>query len=203
MHCTVFTHFDGLCRRLGAGGTVLELGAMAGPHTLLALPSLKSATRRIGINMDPQAAQPGIEMLVGNCNHMPMIESCSIDLVLCNSMLEHDRAFWLTLAEMRRVLKPGGLFMVGVPGFAERRPRPLLRALGLLWKRPLPGAAALESSLASTPSLVVHRYPADYFRFGRDAMREVLLDGLDMVSVEAIMQPPRFIGVGRKPQSTG
>lgn len=202
MHSTIFAHFEGLCRRHGAGGSVLELGAMAGPDTLLALPSLAGAARRIGINMAPQAALPGIEMLTGNCNAMPMIASGSIDFVLSNSMLEHDRAFWLTLAEVRRVLKPGGLFIVGVPGYAEHRPRPLLRTLGRVWKRPLPGAAALEATLASTPSLVVHRHPADYFRFGRDAVADVLLDGFEIVSIDRVMQPPRFIGVGRKPQSS-
>ncbi len=201
MHSTIFTHFDRLCRPHRIQGTVLELGAMSGPDTLLALPALSGAVRRIGINMAPQAGQPGIEMLTGNCNDMPMIDSGSVDLVLSNSMLEHDRAFWLTLAEVRRVLKPGGLFMLGVPGYAEHRPRPLLRTIGRIWKRPLPGAATLESSLASTACLVVHRYPADYFRFGRDAIADVLLAGLEIVSVEAVMQPPRFIGVGRKPHA--
>ena len=37
------------------------------------------------------------------------------DLVLCCDTLEHDNMFWLTVAEMRKVLKPGGWMLITVP----------------------------------------------------------------------------------------
>jgi predicted SAM-dependent methyltransferase len=43
-------------------------------------------------------------------------EDESFDWVLCNSVMEHDLHFWLTTAEMKRVLKPGGILIVGMPG---------------------------------------------------------------------------------------
>src|SRR3990170_6018190 len=37
------------------------------------------------------------------------------DAVLCLETMEHDDCFWLTLAQVRRVLKRGGLFVCSVP----------------------------------------------------------------------------------------
>jgi hypothetical protein len=45
---------------------------------------------------------------------------------------------------------------------------------------------------------VVHRYPRDYYRFGRDAIGEVFLAEMDIVAIEDIMNPPRFIAVARQ-----
>ena len=41
------------------------------------------------------------------------------DVVLCNAVLEHDRFFWETLAEIRRVTRAGGLVVIGTPGFRD------------------------------------------------------------------------------------
>lgn len=47
----------------------------------------------------------------------------SFPLVLCLEVLEHDPKFWLTLAEIRRVLSPGGYVIISVPynGFHEHK----------------------------------------------------------------------------------
>lgn len=37
------------------------------------------------------------------------------DLVVCFDTLEHDDLFWLTLGEMRKVLKSGGWLIIGAP----------------------------------------------------------------------------------------
>lgn len=39
----------------------------------------------------------------------------TFDLVLCFDTLEHDDKFWLTVENMRWVLKRGGWLMIGVP----------------------------------------------------------------------------------------
>lgn len=39
----------------------------------------------------------------------------SFDLVLCFDMLEHDDAFWISIEQMRSVLKPGGYLLLGMP----------------------------------------------------------------------------------------
>ncbi len=38
------------------------------------------------------------------------------DLAICFDTLEHDDAFWLTVAEMKKVLKKGGWLILGFPG---------------------------------------------------------------------------------------
>ena len=67
------------------------------------------------------------------------------------------------------------------------------RRIGEIVRRAMPGR------LAPTPTLAIHDFPGDYYRFSPQAMREVLLDGLDEREVEELMLPPRLIGSGRRP----
>ena len=200
MQRDVFWAFNRLCTEHKAGGVVLEIGATGAQDTLLCLPVLAGSQRRFGLNMGAHKSSHGFEILRGNSNDMAMVQTASVDTVLCNSVLEHDARFWLTIAEVRRVLKPGGLFLVGVPGYSEHRraSRPT-RLLARLLPQSLPFGRRLEASVASTPTLLVHRYPRDYYRFGLDAIRHVLLADMDIVSIEEIMTPPRFLAVARRP----
>lgn len=43
------------------------------------------------------------------------IPNDSFDLIVCNSVLEHIPKFWLAVAEMQRILAPGGIVWVSVP----------------------------------------------------------------------------------------
>lgn len=197
MHSVIFDAFDRLCRERGAGGDVLEIGAMPSSSTLLCLPSLRGARTRIGVNLAGEATFDGFRIIGANANALTMFDDASFDTVLANSMLEHDPRFWLTLAEMRRVARPDALIAIGVPAytrsssFVKRAARvpPLGRALRLL----------ASGALASTPTLVIHDYPGDYYRFSPQAMREVLLEGLEEPEVLELMTPPRLIGSGRMP----
>jgi SAM-dependent methyltransferase len=38
------------------------------------------------------------------------------DLVVCFDTLEHDDKFWLTVEQMKKALKVGGILAIGVPG---------------------------------------------------------------------------------------
>jgi len=196
MHATVFSAFERLCRAHGVGGRVLEIGAMASPDTLLELPAL-GGTEKVGINLDPQ---PDPRIVAGNANAMAMFADESFDLVLCNSMLEHDARFWLTLAEIRRVLRSGGVAMLGVPGYAVARGtgKRLASMASRAWPAAMPGGTWLAGKAAATPTLNVHNYPADYYRFSAQAMRDVLLEGFDVLAIEEVMHPPRIIGFGRR-----
>jgi SAM-dependent methyltransferase len=195
MHPIVFEAFDRLCRERGAGGSVLEVGAVATPDTLLMLPALGRATERVGVNIEGPFEFDGFTVHRGNANEMAFPDR-SFDTVLCNAVLEHDPFFWKSLSEMRRVLKPGGLLIVGVPAFDER---PALRWSGLLRFLPLP-RAYVAAWRASTLTLHLHNYPGDYYRFSAQACRAVLLEGLVETSVQTVISPPRVIGVGVKPR---
>jgi len=40
----------------------------------------------------------------------------SFDAVMCTETLEHDNKFWITVEQMRKVVKPGGWLLITVPG---------------------------------------------------------------------------------------
>ncbi len=200
MHPVIFQAFERLLREADPDGRrckgrVLEIGAMPAADTLLNLPALRGAAFRLGVNLAPASRQPGFEIRQGDANRLDL-DSDDFDLVVSNSTLEHDRRFWLTLAEARRVLKPGGLLLLGVPGFGGgagwARCKRLLGSVPLLRRR-LAGWRVSELTLAR------HDLPRDYWRFGEAAAREILLEGLEPLAVERLLEPPRFLVVGRKP----
>ncbi len=198
MHPAIFTEFDRICRARGAGGDVLEIGAVASDDTLLGLPSLATARSRIGVSLDGPFRHAGCDVLGVDANDMRCFADASFDTVLTNSVLEHDRHFWRTLAEIARVARPGALIVIGVPGFAKLAGERIasragrLPIVGTILRRCVPGA------LASTPTLQVHEFPADYYRFSPQAARDVFLEHLDATEVRMLLVPPRIIAVGVK-----
>jgi SAM-dependent methyltransferase len=197
MHPAVNAAFDRLCRRYWTGGAVLEIGAMPAPDTLLNLPTLRQSSLRLGVNIDGSSHIGAAEILALNANDMAVLDSSSFDLVVCNSTLEHDPTFWMTLSEVRRLLRPGGIAIYGVPGYIASTGKGL-GLMARLWPSPLPGAAWIAGAAATTATLHVHNFPGDYYRFSRQAMAEALLADLDVKEIETLLHPPRIIGVGRK-----
>jgi SAM-dependent methyltransferase len=65
----------------------------------------------IGIDM---RAGLGVDV-VGYANALPFPDQ-AFDVVVCTEMLEHDPTFWVSLAQMGRVLKPGGHLLVTTRG---------------------------------------------------------------------------------------
>jgi SAM-dependent methyltransferase len=199
LHADVFAVFDRVCANRGAGGDVLEVGAVPSGESLLSLPALAGASSRVGVNLDGPHRFQHFEILRADANALSCFQDESFDTVVCNAVLEHDPQFWKAIAEMRRVTRPGGLIVIGVPGFttlpAERhasRIARLSRRLGLRgW--------LADAADASTLTLRIHAFPSDYYRFTADAMREVLLDGLLAIDVQTILCPPRIVGAGIKP----
>ena len=60
--------------------------------------------------------QPGKNVdVVANAHSLPY-PNATFDIVLCLEMLEHDSNFFQTIAEVQRVLKPGGFFMLSARG---------------------------------------------------------------------------------------
>ena len=154
----------------------LEVGGVMGANSLLRAPELEGAERYC-LNLVKMPSDSGITALVGNANDMGQFESESFDLVMSNATLEHDKFFWLSLAEMRRVLAPGGLLVIGTPGYRKNPERDHGKA---------------------THTYRVH-YKFDYYRFSEQAFREVFFADMDDVEVQSILAPPRIIGHGFKP----
>ena len=169
--------FHHIVRRTGVKPRrALEVGGVMGKGSLLRFPELAEA-ERFCLNLASMPSADGITSITGNANHMDMFEDESFDLVLCCSTLEHDKHFWRSVAEMHRVLRPGGLLVVGVPGYVKDPER--------------------DHGLATHTYRVHYRF--DYYRFSEQAVREVLFEGMRRVRVTRVMHPPRLIGHGVKP----
>lgn len=195
MHPDIRTAFGRILGTLPPPQQVLEVGQMQGEPALIDLPALAKATRRVAFGLQAGGLGPAFEVVLGNANDMSCFAGESFDLILCNSMLEHDPAFWLSLSEMRRVLRVGGHLVVGVPGYAAMAgPQRGLRG----WARGLVERRTAAARAASAPTLGLHGYPSDYYRFSAAAVAEVFLAGFDACQVEEVLDPPRFIGVGCK-----
>jgi SAM-dependent methyltransferase len=178
VHPTIKRHFHAIVRRRGVRpARALEVGGVTGRHSLLNAPEIRGAERYC-LNLIKMPSLDGVVTVAGNANDMRAFKDGSFDLVLCNATLEHDKRFWLSVAEMKRVLAPGGLLVIGVPGYVKDPVR--------------------DHGLATHTYRVHYRF--DYYRFSEQAVREVLFEGMQRVRVSKVMMPPRLIGHGVKPR---
>ena len=156
----------------------LEVGGLMGENSLLRFPELAGAERYC-LNLYEMPSEDGITAVKGNGNDMRgVFRSNWFDLVVCSATLEHDKRFWLSVKEMQRVLKPGGLLIISVPGYIEDPENDKGR---------------------STLTYRVH-YKFDYYRFSRQAVRKVFFEGMERVRVQPYLTPPRIFGWGYKPK---
>jgi SAM-dependent methyltransferase len=155
----------------------LEVGGLMGDDSLLRFRELAGAERYC-LNLVELPSDDQVTAVTGNANDMRgVFKSDLFDLVVCCSTLEHDKRFWLSVAEMKRVVRPGGLLVIGVPGYVKDKERDEGR---------------------STLTYRVH-YRFDYYRFSEQAVREVFFEGMQRVRVAKVGVPPRLIGHGWKP----
>jgi len=211
MHPTIYSRFDQLVRQYAPpGNKILEIGATENvSETLLTLfRNISKSYDCVGINMEVRPVDNLPYTLIQcNANNMNILDDESFDAVVCNAVLEHDKFFWKTLAEVRRVLRPGGLFYVGVPGFSKQNnliQRIMLKVMHSRFLRSLPllypfARWTMFTRLAFTSTLMFHGAPYDFYRFSEEAVREVFLEDLVVLHLEYILEPVRIIGIGRKP----
>src|ERR1035441_8400096 len=204
MHRAVLdAYLDAFLRFPPPGPDVLELGSIewTAKRFRAALPT---ETRYLGINLEGDAEGDGWRIVQGTANDLDL-EDASQDAVICNAMLEHDPAFWRSVSEAKRVLRPGGLFYLGVPGFSTTVSRVARVGMRLeVWLDQMGWGgrivrSRLLGSLVSTRTFPFHEYPGDYWRFSLEATRSVLLANLEVLELREVHYPPRILGVGRKP----
>jgi len=198
MHPEIFQEFDRICANHDIHGRALEIGATPDDSTLLNLPSLMGVDEKIGIDLSGASTFRDISIRAMDAHDMHDFPDRHFDVVICNSVLEHDPFFWLTLAEIRRVAKPGALIVMGAPGFGQyRREKWFRRLLAKLPRIMCPsGGWAMQHS---TLTLGLHNYPGDYYRFTEQAFRDVIFAGMKDVYVFSVLNPPRIIGYGSMP----
>lgn len=208
MHEHIYATFESILEERDISGRVLELGVAGKQELLLDSEAPPAKSERIGIGLEDN---PDIEYEYRqmNANDMTGFDEDSAGCILCNAMIEHDKHFWKTLAEISRVGRPGCLVVIGAPGFAERDysrrlPGPvrrvyrrLARAISRLVENTSEGRIQPHKM---TPVYNIHLAPHDYYRFSEYAFRDVILAGLEATEVRTVMDPPRIIGCGRVPE---
>jgi uncharacterized RmlC-like cupin family protein/SAM-dependent methyltransferase len=131
----------------GPGRDVLDLGCRTGAGSVNYLPG----NRIVGIDIDPDAlavaAGRGIEPVWGDLEAPLPFEDASFDVVVAGELLEHVRAPAEVVAEVRRVLRPGGTFAGSVPNAYRVQDR-----LGFLRGRP-PDPDPTHLHMYSPPAL--------------------------------------------------
>lgn len=176
-------------------GKILNIGAGAREYDPLNFPYFREHEKEvelIGVNIaENQTGTYGnFSVVRANAHEIPFDHEY-FDCIICNAMMEHDPKFWLTLSEVRRTLKTGGLFIAGTPGYVNK---PLKK-----WIPFLPGFGSYKYDLSqATITYTVHDAPGDYYRFSEQAFRDVVFEGFENVNILTVMFPPRILGCGRK-----
>jgi len=164
-------------------GKILAIGDSARDHAILNLKYFKEnsdITECVGINCDPKA--------IGNYNHFNIVlgngnkmnyPNDTFDMVLSIMLFEHDLFFWKTVDEIKRVLKPGGLFITAVPCFEDR---------------------ISKEYNDGTITYMLHEAPNvdDYYRFSEKAIIKFFYSEFSNIQVRKYQQPPRLLVTGRK-----
>ena len=195
MHKTIYQEFEKICSKANITGSVLEVGAVPSPQSLLCMKALRNVKEKIGLNLDEPREYKDIKIVRGNANSMDCFEDEKFDAVLCNAVLEHDKFFWKSISEIKRVTKSGGLIVIGVPGYTTLKLEEIKK---LNFIKKLRAIECLNMFFTSTITHQVHFGPGDYYRFSIQAVEEVLFDGLADVEIKTLMLPPRIIGKGIK-----
>ena len=201
MHKTIYQAFSDISQDWNTSGAVLEIGAMPSKKSLLNMPALSGASEKVGLNLDGPHDFADFHIVKGDVNNMDCFEDDRFDLVLCNAVLEHNPYFWQAIEEIKRVTRPGGLIVIGTPGYTSTRSdrwfTGFFRNIPLV--RKLRHNRYLNLFFTTTFTYKVHFGPGDYYRFSPDTYRDVFMAGLEEVSITSLMLPPRIIGCGIKP----
>ncbi len=124
---------EALMREIGrerSGPTLLDVGCWDGEFSSRCAAAL-GARRTLGVEVyeGPAAEAEGRGLEVARVDlesgRLPW-EDESVDVVLCNQVLEHLKNVWLPMSEMHRVLRRGGHAVLSVPNLASLHNRVLL-----------------------------------------------------------------------------
>jgi len=157
--------------------SVIEIGAYH--WSLLALDKFKDS-RKVALNAffdkKSEDALKKHELVVGNANDMQFNDN-EFDCVMSCSVLEHDKYFWKSLIEMKRILKPEGLMVIGVPIYMR-----------------------LKTDYKNTTLTYArhgYAYNADFYRFSEQAVHELFFENCNIFNSAIVRKYPNpYLVVG-------
>ena len=96
-------------------GTALDIGAAGGGNTrVLRRAGWSVSALEYGADGAEVAAERGLAVLRGDATALPVSDD-SLDLVVAFDVLEHIVDHDTAVSEVRRALRPGGMFLIAVP----------------------------------------------------------------------------------------
>ncbi|MBC8297273.1 MAG: class I SAM-dependent methyltransferase [Pelagibacterales bacterium] len=186
---------EDIIEKIRPSGKILAVGDSARQHAILNYSYFKDnkdIDQLVGVNCaNDQCGKFGnFEILNINAHDMPFMDAY-FDSVISIMMFEHDSEFWKSLKEINRVLKRGGLFFMGVPGFV-----PNLKAVDCFKNKTLTKEKSYMEKSVSTICYEIHGM--DYYRFSPRSLQEVFFKKYEKVTIEGALLPPRLYGYGYK-----
>lgn len=123
---------------LQPGEVVLDLGCGAGIDTLLAARAVGVTGKVIGLDMTPAmvdrtrthaglAGATNVEIVAGLMEEIP-VPDASVDVIVSNGVLNLSTRKSRVIAEMTRVLRPGGRIAIADLVLTERLPEAVLKS---------------------------------------------------------------------------
>ncbi len=138
----------------------------------------------VGVNIDEPHCGVFEHFEIKYCSaHELPWEDEYFDCVISVSMLEHDPMFWLSVEQMRRVLKKGAPMIIGVPGFVNFKSCVIKK-----WS---------YSEGHGTACYKTHGDP-DCYRFSPHFFEYYAYKGFSDLQIYVAKMPPRLIGIGYK-----
>ena len=189
MRAKVIDEYATLFRTHALAGPVLEIAGGTREGAVAQAPFLEGFERHVVVSGDSGEAG-GAHFHKGDPNDLaPLFDDACFSAVIWDRALERDPRFWLTVAEIRRVLAPGGALVICTRGFAKTN------KFGVK----VVGASGNPISFM-TATAAVSAAGGDHLRFSPQGLRRVVLDGFDVKELRSSFMTPHLFAVAQKPR---
>ena len=188
MRAKLVEEYGILAQLHGLQGPILEI-TMGTRHTAVVGAPVFAGFERHVLLPGESGDEAGTHFHKGNANDMSQLfdDGC-FATVLWDRGLERDAQFWRTVAEIKRVLTPGGALLLCTRGFVKTN-KFGIKVVGANGN-PVPFLTATSAVAAVA---------GDYLRFSPQGLRKSVLDGFDVREVRSAFMVPHLFAVAVKP----
>ena len=192
MRAKVVEEYATLFRTHALAGPVLEIAGGGRDGAVANAPFLQGLERHVvlaGEAADGGEAN-GVHFHKGDPNDLaPLFDDGCFSAVIWDRALERDPRFWLTAAEIRRVLAPGGSLVVCTRGFGKTN-KFGVKVVGT-------GGKPITFMTATA---AVSAAGAAHLRLSPQGLRRLVLDGFEVQELRSSFMTPHLFAVARKPR---